>query len=375
MLEGAGVRRLTRSAARVARTRYPSFLFGSDLRPGEVPVFCYHDVDPETLAGDLQFLARNGYRTLGLDEFHERSTGRRARGERCVLLTFDDARRSFWDVALPVLRAHEARAALFVPTYWPGEPDGTERQEAASTRFMSWAQLECCERDELIDVESHAHRHVLVATSARLAGFASPATLARYDLFDWPMRREGGGDVLGRPPLGTPVYESAPLLSASERFIEPPEAAAACCALVEAGGGAAFFERRGAAAELAAAHRSAARRTPGRTIGAAELADAELELAVETFRARLGRPPRYFAYPWSLGTHRSLQRLADLGFRAAFGVALDFRRARSRRLPLPVHGRFKCDWLRFLPGEGRRRLRDVVPQKLAGFTDSQHLAH
>jgi hypothetical protein len=76
-----------------------------------------------------------------------------------------------------------------------------------------------------------------------------------------------------------------------------------------------------------------------------------------------------------LGTRRSLEMLAELGMEAAFGIAIDYRRARTTRQPLPTYGRYKSDWLQFLPGKGRRRLRDVLPRKAATFVASQHLAH
>lgn len=377
LLETADLRRAARSVARVARTRYPAFLFGGAVPRAEIPVFTYHEVDADGLRADLDFLALNGYRTLGLDEFHDRSRSATARRDRCVLLTFDDARRNFWEVAWPVLRERSVRAALFVPSYWI---DGTARgaHDATPPGFMTWEQLAECARSGLVDVESHAHRHALVSTSPRLAGFATPATLARHDLFDWPMRREAGGDVCGRPRLGTPVYEAAPLLSAAERYLEPPLAAAACRELVESNGGPRFFRRSTAVAELRALHAAVIARSRGTLVGEREFGDeveAELALAVETFRRALGRRPRYFAFPWMLGSERSLRILADLGFAAAFGVALDFRRARAGRAPLPLYGRFKSDWLGFLPGRGRRRLADVVPRKAVAFLRSQHLAH
>lgn len=370
-------RRLKRSIVRLGRTSYPSFLFGRDLAEGEIPVFTYHDVAAAELDADLRFLEQNRYRTLSLDEYLERMRSRRPSSERCVLLTFDDARRSFWEVALPVLQSHAAHAALFVPTYWIAE-SGAERIGSDPPGFMSWEQIEECERNPLVDVESHAHRHALVFTSERLAGFATPTSLASHDLFDWPMRRVGGRDVCGRPPLGTPIYESLPLLSATERAIEPTLAAVTCRSLVEAEGGEAFFARRGAVAELRAVHAAVVSRVPVERIPPREFRreiETELDAAVSVFRRRLGRKPRCFAYPWMLGGADSLAMLADLGYEAAFGVALDFKRIRAEAAPLPVYGRYKSDWLQFLPGTGRRRLLDVVPRKVAAFFATQHFAH
>jgi hypothetical protein len=64
------------------------------------------------------------------------------------------------------------------------------------------------------------------------------------------------------------------------------------------------------------------------------------------------------------------------GFRFAFGVAMDYRAERRRtRLPIPVYGRLKSDWLQFLPGEQRASVLGAVRRKLAGFSTVQHLAH
>ena len=73
---------------------------------------------------------------------------------------------------------------------------------------------------------------------------------------------------------------------------------------------------------------------------------------------------------------RSLQLARRSGFRSAFGVARDYGAERHRaRLPIPVYGRVKCDWLQFLPGERRASLLGAVRRKLAGFGTVQHLAH
>jgi len=373
----ADIRRLRRSAARLARTRYPAFLFGREVPAGEIPVFTYHEISAAELDADLGFLERNGYRTLSLDDYHERMRDPRLGRDKCVLLTFDDARRNFWDVAFPVLARRGARAALFVPTYWIGERNVSAR-EATPPGFMTWEQLRECSTSGLVDVESHAHRHTLVFTSSRLAGFASPRALRSYDLFDWPMRRERGIERYGRPPLGTPIYESAPLLSAQHRYVEPALPALTCRNLVEAGGGERFFAKRTALAELRAAFAAVADRVRGELVSSAELRkelESELTLAVETFRRELGRAPRYFAYPWMLGGSESLEMLKDLGFSAAFGVALDFGRIRREATPIAVYARYKSDWLRFLPGDGRRRLAGIVPYKVASFLRTQHFAH
>jgi hypothetical protein len=244
---------------------------------------------------------------------------------------------------------------------------------------MTWEHLRACAASGLVDVQSHAHRHALVYTSPRLVDFASPSLLARHHLYDWPMRRSGDRDVLGRPPLGTPIYESTPLLSASERFIEDEAVVNACLEHVAARGGADWFSTPGWRTELLRVHTRAARESGGPSRVAPDefgrLLESELLLTKGRFETELGRPPRYLAYPWMLGSARSIELAARAGLEAVFGVGIDFRRIRRMNGPVPAFGRTKGDWLRFLPGRGRSHLATVVPRKLAGFFRDQHLAH
>ena len=364
-----------RAIARVLRTRYPGFILGRPLVRAEIPVFTYHDVERAELAADLEFLRRNGYRTLGVEELVRARSGKGSPG-RCVLLTFDDARRSFYEVALPVLREYRARAVLFAPSWWMGA--ASAQQAPGRELFMSWSEVRECLASGLVDVESHAHRHALVHTSSELVTFANPAALRRYDLYDWPMQYGARGDELGRPALGTPVYRAAPLLSAERRYLEPGGLTDECRQFVERAGGAEFFVRPRWQKTLRAFHAARAAAFPGRfmtQVAFRDLVASEFELSREHFRAELGHAPTYLAFPWMLGSRSSLELAKRFGIRAAFGVALDFRAERAGCSPIPVYGRFKCDWLRFLPGDGRASVLGAVGRKIAQFPKVQHLAH
>jgi peptidoglycan/xylan/chitin deacetylase (PgdA/CDA1 family) len=365
---------MARSVGRVFRTHYPGFVFGLPLGRDEIPIFTYHDVERDELARDLDFLQRNGYQTLSLEEFVGASS-RKARPGPSVLLTFDDARKSFWQVALPLLRERAARAVLFASTHWMGDPAS---RPAGTDLFMTWAQLRSCLESGLVEVQSHAHRHALVFSDDSLADFANPAALLRYDIYDWPMRGTGGSEQLGAPPMGTPIYQATPLLSAERRYLESEELARTCQQWVESGGGGDFFAQPGWERRLRRFHRQQAVRLRGNFMPPAELQrlmQSEFERSREEFVSHLGYPPTYLAYPWMLGSRTSLELAREYGIRAAFGVALDYRAARDRTLPMPVYGRLKCDWIRLLPGSGRANVLSLVGRKVSGFAQAQNLAH
>jgi peptidoglycan/xylan/chitin deacetylase (PgdA/CDA1 family) len=369
----AGFGRLMRTIARISRTRYPGFVLGLPLSRREIPVFIYHDVETPAFTRDLEFLHRNNYRTLGLDEYLAARDGKTRPG-RAVLLTFDDARKSFGEVALPLLRQYDAHAVLFAPTYWMHPP-----QRAADDLFMSWEQLRACAESGHVDVQSHAHRHALVATSPQVVDFANPSALERFDIYDWPIRSIDARDELGKPALGTPVYRAAPLLSASRRYLESGEVTRVCREFVASHGGAEFFSRPDWRAPLDRLFDEHTRDAPGRFMDAAafeNLVASEFELCREEFKRHLGYVPYCIAYPWHLGSTPSLQQARHSGFRVAFGVAMDYGAERHRsRLPIPAYGRLKSDWLQFLPGEQRASILGAVRRKVAGFGTVQHLAH
>jgi peptidoglycan/xylan/chitin deacetylase (PgdA/CDA1 family) len=371
----AGLRRLTRGLPRIARTHYPRFCFGFPLRSGEIPVFTYHDVTAAELSHDLLFLRENGYRTLRIDEYC--GVSGQGNGDRAVLLTFDDARRSFFDVALPVLQRYRASATLFVPAFWveaASHPPGSETP--GCEQFMTWGEVRSARESDLLDVECHGYRHALVPISGRIVDFATPDTLAHYDIFDYPMRSEDGAERLGFPPLGTPIHQAAPLLSADRCLLEDEAAIRRCQTAVAADGGAAFFGRADWPGRLLQAYETRPVRLEPRSPAALQaMVVAEFERARALFLREFGRAPRFFAYPWWLGSDASLELAREFGLAAVFGVALDVRRARRRGAALPIFCRYKADWLRSLPGTGRQRLVEILSKKVRGLGAIQHLAH
>jgi hypothetical protein len=218
----------------------------------------------------------------------------------------------------------------------------------------------------------------LVFTSERLIGFASPPLLARYDIYDWPMRHTANGNRLGRPAPGSPIYGAAPLLSAGTRFLESAGLTDACVQLVERSGGDHFFSRPDWATSLHRLYASRSVVLRGEHMKDDEfraLVGSEFELARAEFLTHVGYAPTSLAYPWKLGSRLSLELARRCGIRAAFGVALDYRHARDRHLPLPVFGRLKADWLPLLPGRGRASFFYIAARKIGAVAKIQHLAH
>jgi peptidoglycan/xylan/chitin deacetylase (PgdA/CDA1 family) len=130
--------------------------FVSSTRPSEplrgVPVFCYHIVKAESFGADLEFLKVNGYRTISSTEMVEHVLGARDLPQRSVMLTFDDGPRNFYEVAFPLLRAHDARATAFIAPGLHGEDPVDDQLDA---RPMSWEEVSAVHASGLVDIQSH----------------------------------------------------------------------------------------------------------------------------------------------------------------------------------------------------------------------------
>jgi peptidoglycan/xylan/chitin deacetylase (PgdA/CDA1 family) len=81
------------------------------------------------------------------------------RGSVRVAITFDDAYRSVFERALPVLERHGFPATVFVPTAWIGDRNGWDPPNELELELMSQAQLVELRRRGF-EVGSHGHRHI-----------------------------------------------------------------------------------------------------------------------------------------------------------------------------------------------------------------------
>jgi peptidoglycan/xylan/chitin deacetylase (PgdA/CDA1 family) len=112
------------------------------LKSMDVPILMYHHL----VAGDqvdagayeisiaqfgrhLDFLQRGGFKTVSMREVFDAAEGDAALPRRAVVITFDDAFRSFFELGWPALRARGMTASLFVPA---GEIGGSNRWDAAT---------------------------------------------------------------------------------------------------------------------------------------------------------------------------------------------------------------------------------------------------
>ena len=363
--------------------RYPDFVTGGPLARGDVPVFVFHSLEPESFGRKLRYLAENGYSTVAADQYFCALMGACKAPDRAVLLTFDDGRGSLWSVGLPLLKRYGMRGVVFlVPGRTPSRPgplpptwDDVEagrapdaevrNREAGPGALLSWEEIEAMTRSGLFDFQSHTLTHLRVHTGPHLAGFATPPSRSGYAAFDLPGIRVGDHDLLGEEvPLGTPLLRSAPRTSESLRFHEDPGVRRACVEMVAEEGGEGFFywkdwERR--LRRVFELERVQGRlETPEERAAAirAELLEAKREI-----EARTGREVVHLCYPWHAAGPTARRLAREVGYRTAFGGKVEGSAVTRPGEDPHAIARIGEDYLELLPGRGRLTLSAILSRK------------
>lgn len=142
--------------------------FGYSIK---LPILTYHYIgnnpNPEDLARDnlsvnpvdfeaqMEYLSKNGYKSISLDTAYQTLIGNSPLSEKAVVLTFDDAYIDFYHNAYPILKRFNLSATVFAPT---GLID--------QGYYMSWNQIKEIDQGGLISVQSHSVNHSNLAASS-----------------------------------------------------------------------------------------------------------------------------------------------------------------------------------------------------------------
>lgn len=136
--------------------------------PSGVPVLMYHKIGEEKgndavisaarFAEHMEYLHKNGYRTLSLAELEAYLEGRAELPPKPVVITFDDGYRDTYEIALPALKKYGFKSTLFIPV---GETD----------RRLTWEELKEMKAAGMeIGSHSYSHRDLGAMTPAQQAG-------------------------------------------------------------------------------------------------------------------------------------------------------------------------------------------------------------
>lgn len=152
----------------------------------KVLVLCYHDipeevkndkfaVDQKTFVMTVEYLKSQGFNFINFDTLINFCEKKINLPDKAVLLTFDDAYKSFYEFVAPVLEKYEIPCILSVVSKWIDEKPESMKQYT----LMNWEQLKEISQSKLIEIASHSHdlhNGILYNES----GNEAPSLVSRY---------------------------------------------------------------------------------------------------------------------------------------------------------------------------------------------------
>lgn len=379
----------TKTVLDLVRGRYPSFVYGSERLTGQVPVFCFHSVEPESFEATLHFLARNDYYTLTPDELVDWILGQaELPQERVVLLSFDDGRRSVRSVAYPLLRRFEMNATVFLAPkliddqngHLPSSVEDAQPENATlrtsspredGPRYVTWEEISEMASSGVFTFETHSYEHSLIFTSPKIVGFVRPELREQFDPLEFQIATSRGEPpTVGNLSLGAPLYTTAPRLSGKTRYFDDRGLRQACADFVAERGGERFFDRGDWHSQLMSVVESYRERhsLDQRYESADETRESirrDLARSIEAFEERpeLGSA-RFLAFPWGVGSEGAVSEARDLGLRGCFWEKTGGRYVNVQGQDPYYLRRMGSDFLPLLPGKGRHSLLSLFATKL-----------
>jgi len=384
-----GIAQLGNELRRILSRQYPGFVYraGADIADREVPVFVFHRIVAERFEQVLRYLNENDYNTLDCDEYADWLEGKATIPPRSVLLAIDDGHESIWQYGYPLLERYDCRATVFLiagylrerPRHLPhmglvGVHDCTaedvQRREPGFYNLVYWEEIEEMQRSEHLDFQSHGLYHHQVFDTPEPAGFFEAP--ADTNFFDWVLPRGFETRVRDDSMLdcvGLPLFRHQSFFRSRRRFLADEGIRETMLERVRELGGKSFMETgREAQDTLRRVYEElSSGRSRGRLQSSQEtLAEIRLDLeqSRELLEQRLRKPVRHFCFPYSLYCAETLELVRETGYHSSFIGTHSGRRSNLRGADPYTTVRLNNDYLRCLPGRGRRGLTAVLADKV-----------
>jgi len=128
-----------------------------------VPILVYHNfsknssdktaVGQDDFEAQMKYLKNNGYHVVSIDQLLDFIDYKQQLPEKSIVITFDDAWRSIFDVALPILIKYDFTATFFIYTDFIG-----------GGKTMTWKQIETLSKIGFdIQCQTKTHRNLTVS--------------------------------------------------------------------------------------------------------------------------------------------------------------------------------------------------------------------
>jgi hypothetical protein len=328
--------------------RFPAFVLGGGVGT-LLPVFHFHDVTTADLEPRLRHLAENGYRTVDADQIARYARGTLTVPPRAVALCFDDAWKSLWSVAAPLLRQYGLSAIAYAI------PARMTDESQPDSPFVSWKELEALHASGVIDVQSHTSSHSRIFCAPEVIDFVRPDYATSTLLLNRPQLSPPPElEFLTPAALGAPIYPARSRMSDARRVLVSRDAHDRCVALVSQEGGRRFFSQSGWRARLHATVASPATPAVESREEQARMLEQELAQSRAELNHRLKtQTVNHICLPWGVSSDYTAALLERVGYKSAFANRLrGVHAVRPGDDPYWLK-RLPNRYIPYLPGRGR----------------------
>ncbi|WP_166430535.1 poly-beta-1,6-N-acetyl-D-glucosamine N-deacetylase PgaB [Polymorphobacter arshaanensis] len=143
------------------------------------PPFDRVGVSEAHFADQLDWLAREGYHPISVQNLVDAAAGKSQLPEKAVLLTFDDGYESFYTRAYPLLKKHNFPAVAAIIGTWI---NGEAKPDVPGYKpVMTWAQVRELDKSGLVEIASHTYGLHNAIPSNPQGGKEAAVTTRRYD--------------------------------------------------------------------------------------------------------------------------------------------------------------------------------------------------
>lgn len=135
------------------------------VHAAELTALVYHDVAPDPgnnpysvsrtmFVAQMDYLKQSGFRPISLGLLQKVKAGKARLPDKAILLTFDDALRSYSEFVVPTLKRYGFPSVVSVVTAWAGGADVPEEYRG---QLLTWEELKQIKRNPLVEIISHSH--------------------------------------------------------------------------------------------------------------------------------------------------------------------------------------------------------------------------
>ncbi|MBI9070059.1 MAG: polysaccharide deacetylase family protein [Melioribacteraceae bacterium] len=366
--------------------RYPEFIFNKNtsVSDDEIPIFTFHEVQPDKFEEQIKYLTDNGYSSLDSQELTGFYNNHKTTGTKNVILTFDDGHKSLWTFAYPILKKYNQKAISFIipgqikesniksanlEDYWNGKANNEDI--STDEKLCNWSEINDMHMSGIIDFQSHTLYHNSIFTSNKLIDFINPV----YEQTFWnsiysPVLNVNGVDSFDfNNKYGQPVYQSAPAMSAKLRFIEDENMSRECINFVNNIGSSEFFSNKNWKKELESFFLSK-KKEIGESSKYITKEEKYLEIKKDLnnskliIEERLNKKVTHLCYPWYVGSELSVNISKELGYKFNYWGFLRQSKNNGVNTDPFYLSRLSDDYIFLLPGKDRKTIKDLFLSKI-----------